>query len=175
MSWFKFEGLHDPNAPSRRECHTVCTSGERLVVYGGNDDLGRHSSVHILDTVAMSWERVDSEDPGRRSAHTSVLSPDEKWMYVFAGWNGADELGDVMRFNIEDRKWERVPTTGTPPSPRHFHMSTRVGNCMCVDVVVVWVASLWILPFSTRQLLFSSWSPFPYRFLPYFYTSNLFF
>jgi len=132
MAWLSFtpHSPYVPQAPSRRECHTVCVVGEKLYLYGGNDDAGRHSAVHILDTVSMRWEKIEGEEAGRRSAHTAVMSEDGKWMYIFGGWNGADELGEVVRFGVESRRWERVLTTGTPPSPRHFHMATRVGNSM---------------------------------------------
>ena len=108
MAFFQFSD-RDVNAPTRRECHTICMSGELLVLFGGNDDAGRFRAVHILDTVSMRWEKVGSDAagapsdphaPGRRSAHTAVMDAEERWMYVFGGWNGTEELGDVTRFDM---------------------------------------------------------------------------
>ena len=98
--WLSFNTTRDPAAPSRRECHTICASGSQLYLFGGNDDVGRFRDVHILDTATMRWERITSDDgPGKRSAHTAVMDAAGRWMYIFGGWNGADELGDVARFD----------------------------------------------------------------------------
>lgn len=133
-AWLRLETRLDPAAPSKRECHTIVTAGERLVLFGGNDDQGRFREVHVLDTVSLRWTRVEATDaaPGKRSAHSAVMAADGRWMYVFGGWNGTEELGDVTRFDVDALEWERVATRGTPPAPRHFQMSARVGDRMCV-------------------------------------------
>ena len=110
MAFFQFSGGDVANAPSRRECHTVCVwDTDKLVVFGGNDYSGRFRAVHILDTVSMRWEKVgsdapgqstDSSAPGRRSAHTAVMDAPGQHMYIFGGWDGVEELGDVRRFNM---------------------------------------------------------------------------
>ena len=110
MAFFQFNDSDSSGAaPTRRECHTMCVAGELLLLFGGNDEGGRFRAVHILDTVSMRWERVGSEAPGapsdpqapgRRSAHTAVMDASARWMYVFGGWNGTDELGDVTRFDV---------------------------------------------------------------------------
>ena len=116
MAFFQFND-RDANAPTRRECHTICMSGELLVLFGGNDDVGRFRAVHILDTVSMRWEKVGSDaagmpsdphTPGRRSAHTAVMDAQERWMYVFGGWNGSEELGDVTRFDMGALSWRAL-------------------------------------------------------------------
>ncbi len=89
---------HPPPPPPRLS--NPAQSGTKLYLFGGNDDVGRFRDVHILDTITMRWERVTSEDgPGKRSAHTAVMDGAGRWMYVFGGWNGTDELGDVTRFD----------------------------------------------------------------------------
>ena len=49
----------------------------------------------------MRWSKVAPDElaPGKRSAHTAQ-AVDGRWMYVFGGWNGTEELGDVSRFNL---------------------------------------------------------------------------
>jgi hypothetical protein len=134
MAFYQFSLQKDGKAPTRRECHTICVSGDSLLLFGGNDDAGRFQEVHILDTLSMRWEKVAASGsaPGHRSAHTAIMDMQERYMYVFGGWNGTDELGDVHRFDVQARLWEKVATTGPPPYPRHFHMAARVGNKMCV-------------------------------------------
>ena len=89
-------------APSKRECHTICVSGDRLVLFGGNDDAGRFREVHILDTVSMRWSKIEATEqaPGKRSAHSAVMDAEGRWMYIFGGWNGTEELADVTRFDV---------------------------------------------------------------------------
>lgn len=123
MAWLKLETRHDPAAPSKRECHTIVTSRDKLVLFGGNDDAGRFREVHILDAVALRWTRVAATEaaPGKRSAHSAVMAADGVWMYVFGGWNGTEELGDVSRFNIgAARARARACDVATLPISRDF-------------------------------------------------------
>lgn len=102
MAWLKLEMRGDPAAPSKRECHTICVSGDRLILFGGNDDTGRFREVHILDTVSMRWSKIEATEqaPGKRSAHSAVMDAAGRWMYIFGGWNGTEELADVTRFDV---------------------------------------------------------------------------
>ncbi len=48
----------------------------------------------------MKWASVDvtGEAPIRRSAHSTALV-DAKYLYVFGGWDGQEELGDLHVFD----------------------------------------------------------------------------
>ena len=123
MSWLTLGGRVDPNAPSRRECHSVCVAGDSLLLFGGNDDAGRFREVHVLDARSLRWERVEPDEnaPGRRSAHTAVVTEDARSMFIFGGWNGTEELGDVARFDIgAGAPAPRLPPPRAPrlPPPR---------------------------------------------------------
>ena len=122
-AWYSFSTARDPAAPSRRECHTICTSGAKLFLFGGNDDAGRFRDVHVLDTATMRWERNtpanDGTSPGNRSAHTAVMDAAGRWMYVYGGWDGTDELGDVARFDTGARLF--APLAPDPRAPAAAH------------------------------------------------------
>jgi len=72
-----------------------------------------------------------SEVPSRRSAHASCLV-DGRYLLVFGGWDGTQELGDLYSYDVATHRWKRVRTTGTPPAPRHFHSVVAVGRRMYV-------------------------------------------
>ena len=106
----------------------------------------------------MIWTKYDpvpdGEAPPRRSAHTACIV-DCHYLYVFGGWDGSVEVGDVTRFDLgvwsppplppaclaslsvnvhptvrhlaETKRWERVTTHGIQPAPRHFHSCIAIG------------------------------------------------
>jgi hypothetical protein len=75
----------------------------------------------------MSWHKpaVHGDKPGGRSAHTASLV-DNKFIYIFGGWNGDEELGDLRMLDTETLTWTAPRTKGTQPAPRHFHTSSRI-------------------------------------------------
>lgn len=48
----------------------------------------------------MKWSAVDvtGDVPIRRSAHSTALV-DGRYLYVFGGWDGQEELGDLHMFD----------------------------------------------------------------------------
>jgi hypothetical protein len=55
--------------------------------------------------VTMKWTRIPPEGdaPVKRSAHSSALV-DGRYMFVFGGWDGNTELGDLTVFDFEKRR-----------------------------------------------------------------------
>lgn len=126
----------------------------RSYLFGGNDQSVRMNEIHILDTHSMRWSRcaATGETPIPRSAHSCCMVNGTReslaacivrsrdflnvltfvWpvpdMYVFGGWDGQEELGDLHCFDTTTNIWTRVETSGTPPAPRHFHNACRMGN-----------------------------------------------
>lgn len=133
MSWYKFEQKGDADAPTARECHSLAVFGQQLINFGGNDQSNRMNDVHILDTNTMKWTRHTGEVdlPAKRSAHSACLI-DGRFLYVFGGWDGMTELGDLYRFDIPGKTWRRMTTEGPAPCPRHFHNAVALGRHMYV-------------------------------------------
>ena len=72
----------------------------------------------------MVWRRHDvgGTPPIRRSAHAAAIV-DGASLFVYGGWDGSVELGDLHRLDLRasPMAWSRVTASGTPPAPRHFH------------------------------------------------------
>lgn len=72
----------------------------------------------------MVWRRHDvaGTPPIRRSAHAAAVV-DGAALYIYGGWDGSVELGDLHRLDLRASPmvWTRVAPGGTPPAPRHFH------------------------------------------------------
>jgi hypothetical protein len=54
----------------------------------------------------MKWASVDAtgEVPVRRSAHSTALV-DSRYLYVFGGWDGQEELGDLHVLDTGERRF----------------------------------------------------------------------
>jgi hypothetical protein len=108
MSWSQFVSTQE-EAPCARECHSVCAWNSKLVLFGGNDSTNRFNDVCVLDTTTMQWTRVipsvGADVPPRRSAHTAAMV-DQRFLYVFGGWDGSIEVGDVTRFDLGEFGFE---------------------------------------------------------------------
>ena len=70
----------------------------------------------------MLWAKYPStsDSPNKRSAHTGAIVGG-RWLYVFGGWDGQMELGDLHRLDLTTRQWTKVATSGPAPVSRHFH------------------------------------------------------
>lgn len=50
MAWWEFHPRADAEWPGARECHSMCVWGDKLVLFGGNNQTARMNDVHLLDT-----------------------------------------------------------------------------------------------------------------------------
>jgi hypothetical protein len=95
--------------------------------------------VHMLNVDTMKWSilpkseggGLDSSIPVKRSAHSSALV-DGRFMFVFGGWDGNTELGDLSCYDLEKRTWSKPNATGEAPVPRHFHNTVFMGRRMYI-------------------------------------------
>jgi hypothetical protein len=65
------------------------------------------------------WEKVKystKEVPLPRASHSAALSESYENMYIFGGYNNIkNQLSDLWKFNIENKKWTEIETTGDLP------------------------------------------------------------
>ena len=94
--------------------------------------------VHVLNVDTMRWSILpkseggpDASIPVKRSAHSSALV-DGRYMFVFGGWDGNTELGDLSCYDLEQKTWSKPPCTGEAPVPRHFHNTVFMGRRMYI-------------------------------------------
>lgn len=43
--------------------------------------------------------------PDMRGGHQMCIDPDEGQIFLYGGWNGSKELGDLWQFSITSNKW----------------------------------------------------------------------
>eukprot|EP00731_Ephydatia_muelleri_P000998 Em0001g998a len=62
--------------------------------------------------------------PGMRGGHQMCVDPNKKVLYMFGGWDGDQDLGDLWRFDVESGTWECVCSDTSlvgGPCPRSCH------------------------------------------------------
>ena len=81
----------------------------------------------------MQWYKpiVYGDKPGGRSAHSASLI-DDRYIHIFGGWNGDEELGDLRILDTETLSWSSPFTQGVHPSPRHFHSSSPLKHFLYI-------------------------------------------
>ena len=103
-------------APSKRYGHqTVVTADGRLIVFGGYNGTFL-SDVHELTvdvadsgTLVGSWRLVatSGEAPAARDGHSAVLAPDGSTMLVYGGFDGKNQLNDLVALDTDTFEWSR--------------------------------------------------------------------
>jgi hypothetical protein len=70
----------------------------------------------------MQWSRVPpkGEEPPKRSAHSAAMV-DSRYLMLFGGWDGAAELGDLVRYDIGECHARRAGAT----TPTRAHGAGR--------------------------------------------------
>jgi N-acetylneuraminic acid mutarotase len=86
-------------------------------VYASTDPAGRRTP------QAVSWSARGADDiqPHRIGAST-IYDETQNRLIVFGGASGAF-LNDTWAYSLSSRQWSRLATTGTPPSPRQWHVT----------------------------------------------------
>ena len=85
------------------------------------------------DPVALSWfmPRVDGVAPAPRSGHAACVD-DDGCLYVFGGFDGQAELGDLHRYDPAAEAWEQLMPWGPAPAPRRLHAMATAGRHVVV-------------------------------------------
>lgn len=68
--------------------------------------------------------------PGMRGGHQMCLDPGAELLYLYGGWDGSCDLGDLWRFDIRATQWACLCQDSSSvggPTPRSCHK-------MCIDV-----------------------------------------
>ncbi|KAJ3137699.1 hypothetical protein HDU90_001649 [Geranomyces variabilis] len=110
-----------------------------LVVFGGGDGPNYYSSLHVLDTVTMTWHipatSPGSPTPSARRAHTAFVYNSD--LYIYAGGDGVRALSDLYILNTSILSptnpspvltWTALPTKGTAPANRGYHTTNLIRN-----------------------------------------------
>ena len=133
MAWTDLSAAASGTPPSPRCFHGFTAAEGRLYVHGGwdanNNPLG---DLHSYDPVAMAWTNLSAPTngtaPTARGYH-GFTSVDGK-LYVCAGWDGQQDLGDLYSFDLVSKVWTNLTdgVLGSPPEARDSHGFTSAGG-----------------------------------------------
>lgn len=132
------------DAPRPRSYHSATAiggngsseTGNRVVIFGGNDGSKCFNSVHVLEATGENKKWVWSNPtckgstPSPRTGHNATLLNDSSTILVYGGWdpNTEDENGDDLIFGdsflLDTKTW----TWRKGPKPRYVKTKTNVAN-----------------------------------------------
>lgn len=117
--------------PSPRMNHSAVVHGDRMVIFGGQNEMDRNAEVHILTIAAqLTWSGAiytQGQVPRPVSHHSACLHGDK--MLVF-GDNGDTAAVFCLDLAVSKLVWRHLEAKGEIPQPRLSHTSTMVANHM---------------------------------------------
>ncbi len=128
-----------PLPPPARWVHSTIYDPirDRLIVFGGQGYSGSSNEVWALALSGIPrWTRLlpSGPEPPPRGFHTAIYDSVRDRMIVFGGDDGAPR-NDVWALSFDGNPtWSQLAPTGTPPSPRAWHVAVvdRARNRMIV-------------------------------------------
>ncbi|KAJ3374840.1 Muskelin 1, intracellular mediator containing kelch motif [Allomyces arbusculus] len=87
------------------------------------------------------WRKIvpaGGASPGARAGHQAVLDSLGNAIYLFGGWDGAQDLGDFWRFDLSSETWTclaRDVRAHRGPSPRSCHRAVMDVGRRCMYVL----------------------------------------
>jgi len=117
-------------APSPRRKHAAVWTGSRMLVWGGESNVGETNTGGSYDPATDSWSSMSvAGAPSARSGATAVWTGSE--MIVWGGHLAYEAVGTGGRYNPQTGTWAPVSTVAAP-APRFEHVSVWTGTSMVV-------------------------------------------
>ena len=131
--WYVLSALGD--CPSVRVGHTCSfvpgPEGQdgKIYVIGGANPSGPFAEVYVLDLETFSWDTIDAPGFKARYEHSAfVPQGDPSKIYVFGGADQSGNHNDIQVLDTENKSWDVISPSGSPPSPRTYHTTVCVGD-----------------------------------------------
>jgi hypothetical protein len=129
-TWHQLSTAQSP-APRRGQSAIYDPIGQRMLVFGGYDDVAFKNDLWALDlsgSATPNWQPLAASGvlPSARYGHSAVYDPDRREMTVFGGFDGASIFNGVF---LEDQHvlslsngaaWSKLDVA-PHPSPRDFY------------------------------------------------------
>ena len=136
-TWHQLSTTGGPPARRRGQTAVLDPAGDRMIVFGGYDDVTFMNDVWSLDLATNAWQPLSAggDVPLGRYGHSATFDPDRREMVVFGGYryNGGyfgydgGYLNDLFVLSLDGSPtWTRV-TTAPVPSVRDFHSAVYDG------------------------------------------------
>jgi len=98
-----------------------------LFLYGGTTDIGKMDLVYTFDTETNSWNvlKTIGENIDSKKYLTGIVN--DRKMYLFGGYNGIEDINDMLILDTINFKWKKGSLVGAP-SPREVYGATLLPN-----------------------------------------------
>ncbi|CAG5099072.1 Oidioi.mRNA.OKI2018_I69.XSR.g16225.t1.cds [Oikopleura dioica] len=129
----KVKNIVDRNSfkdtPYMRYGHAVTPYKDKVYLWGGrNDQYGPDADMFCYCTMKNSWEKVEwsGNRPFGRDGHTMNTWNDK--IIIFGGFDAEYDTysNDTHIFDIKEKSWSRVVTSGSAPRWRDFHTAVII-------------------------------------------------
>ncbi|MBW2402517.1 MAG: hypothetical protein JRF42_01620 [Deltaproteobacteria bacterium] len=122
--------------PAKRCLHASAfiASSSELVMFGGIAGSGTRADeffgdTHVLDVATGSWARVEGDGPSAREGAVMIYSRSADAVFVWGGKAFDHYPTGLWRFDVDERRWSQVATSGDQPvgreDPTHFWDESR--------------------------------------------------
>ncbi|MCD4658353.1 MAG: putative Ig domain-containing protein [Planctomycetes bacterium] len=121
------------DAPSARWNHIMMASGNKIFVWGGDDNSGNYyNDGAIYDTSNNTWTATNLGGAlSKRSSAACAYNSGTSEIYIWGGWNGANYYDSGAAFKASSNTW-RTMTTNSAPEGRKDHTVAWTGTQLIV-------------------------------------------
>eukprot|EP01132_Coremiostelium_polycephalum_P004267 gene4267-5339_t len=129
--------------PPPRWGHTSVVYKDKMLVFGGLNDISFFSNIVSYDFLTGQWSQFDRTTTGLgtvprgRQYHSCSVINDR--MYIFGGYDGRECKTDMFEYNLETNTWRGInPTTSVDNNNISKHVVRRgastltYGNCIYI-------------------------------------------
>ncbi len=120
--WF---AVTTEGSPSARSGHSGVWTGDRMLIWGGENAEGVLGDGGAYDLVEDKWEALPSDDAPEARAFPSTSWGANK-MIVWGGFNAAGPLNSGAIYDPKAKKWTPMSTKGAPKA-RFGHTAVWTG------------------------------------------------
>lgn len=127
-------------SPLMRVGHTIAhkrtshNSRGKFYIIGGANPSNSFNDAYILDMDTLSWDKLDEDNENfskGRYEHSCLMV--NNFIFIFAGSNEEESLNDILKFDIEKNKIEKVINNSpNTPSPRTVHVGASIKNQLVI-------------------------------------------
>ncbi len=121
------------DAPAARWNHIMMAAGNKIVVWGGDDNSGNYfNDGGIYDTSNNTWTAIYLGGAlSKRSCAAAAYNSGTGEVYIWGGWNGTNYFDSGAAFKASGNTW-RTMTTNAAPAVRKDHTITWTGTQLIV-------------------------------------------
>ena len=127
----------DNNGPSSIAFHKTITYGEKLIVYGGHNNVRVSDSYHTYSTLNKIWTTYKIENPLVREMYSAVYKKFTSRIYIFGGFychpdsEGEFHYNDLHVLYLNLMRFQAL-SARNPPIGRYCHSATLINWTMFV-------------------------------------------